>query len=76
MTYTISQRVEAAGRRFTAVVCGVPRDRMILAIIRTLDCDSRDGAASSLDAMARALEAEIAARGDTVLAVETEASAI
>ncbi|MGZ5087956.1 MAG: hypothetical protein ACXWGU_12720, partial [Usitatibacter sp.] len=73
---TISQRVEAAGRGFTAVVCAVPRDRMILAVIRTLDCDSRDGAASSLDAMTHALEAEIAARGDTVLAGEIQEPAI
>lgn len=69
MTYSITRRVDTRNGLFTAVVCAVPQDQGALAIIHTHDCDSEDGATSLLDALARALESELAIRGDVVLAV-------
>jgi hypothetical protein len=68
MIYTISRYVETGAGLFTAVVCAVPRDRWALAVIRTRECDSLEGATSWLESLARSLGVELAARGD-VLAV-------
>lgn len=70
MTYTITRHVDTENGLFTAVVCAVPQGQGALAVVRTHDCDSQTGAASLLDALARALGLELTARGDVVLAVE------
>ena len=72
MTYSITRRVDTQAGLYTAVVCAVPKDQGSLAIIRTHDCDSQNGAASLLDALAQALESELALRGDVVIAVEAQ----
>ncbi|MGZ5038983.1 MAG: hypothetical protein ACXWG1_17360 [Usitatibacter sp.] len=70
MTYTITRRVNATVGLFTAIACAIPKDHGCIAVVRAHDCDSWDGAISVLDAMAQALEVELSARGDVVLAVE------
>lgn len=68
MTYTITRRVYTSGGLFTAVACAIPEDRGCLAVIRSHDCDSHDGAESVMEAMAHTLASELSARGDVVLA--------
>ena len=75
MVYYITRHVDTEGGLFTAVVCAVPQDQGALAIVHTHDCDSRDGAISLLDALARAIESELGRRGDVVLAVERATAA-
>ncbi len=71
MIFSITRRIDTQGGLFTAVVCAIPVNQGSLAVVRTHDCDSQSGATSLLDALAGALEAELAARGD-VLAVEAQ----
>jgi hypothetical protein len=72
VTYAMTRRVDTQTGLSAAVVRAIPQGEGALAVVRAHDCDSRDGAASLLDALAQLLMSELTARGDVVLAVEDE----